>query len=495
MAEKLSRRSFLKLSTATVVSLVATGEPGHYPGNSMATPYRYVPLDKTLLPRCQAETDVYPALTRRFPWVRFGEKTEGQLQIATSCTLPKGLEILQTSGFPGEQIIKAESGVSVVPWAPMFNRPTRVYAADLALKSLARTNRLFIKDEGSEDVLLFGNKIRKYEFLLPNLAYGGARKIRTYGAYGSNHCVYLTLAARHGQYGTRGDTTGMDVEIILYPQELSDNVLTKLRLLVACGARLNFLDGDTLAALSIFGDELKQMIYDESTTAYVPPGGSSPLSVLGHLEAMMELAEQIESGDCPLSTPPDYIFVPLGSGATAMGLVLGCSVLGWQTKVVGTCSQDKGRFARLMVNGEINTPFLVANAESLLEKALKLVEAMGLPHIYSSQELLRQHFASDSESWHPGYGEMTPETARESAVAGDAGLILDNTFTAKSFHTLLSYAKGGMLENKSVIFWNTYQRFPLEKLLPKDNDWLLALPEPLREKIYEYQNQQGKGLI
>jgi hypothetical protein len=80
---------------------------------------------------------------------------------------------------------------------------------------------------------------------------------------------------------------------------------------------------------------------------------------------------------------------------------------------------------------------------------------------------------------------------REATAAADAGLILDNTFTAKSFHTLKSYAAAGLLKNKSAIFWNTYQRFPLDKLLPADTDWTMALPDPIKSKVNAFLKTNG----
>ena len=115
----------------------------------------------------------------------------------------------------------------------MFQRPTPVYEADSALQALAKTRRLYIKDEGSDLSLLYGNKIRKYEFLLPNLALCGVEKVYTHGAFGSNHCAHLVLATRFGTFRPRGVAKPMDVELILYPQEITENVITKLRLLVA----------------------------------------------------------------------------------------------------------------------------------------------------------------------------------------------------------------------------------------------------------------------
>ena len=376
----------------------------------------------------------------------------------------------------------------------MFQRATPVYEADAALKALADVRRLYVKDEGSQVAPLYGNKVRKYEFLLPNLAFSRVRKVSSHGAFGSNHCAYLALANRYGAFQPNGGAPAMELELSLYPQPITENVITKLRLLVASGASLRFLDGDLAVGLSILKERLKARAGLDASEAYFPPGGSTPLTVLGHVEAVMELAEQIETGACPMSAAPDFIFVPLGSGATAMGLVLGCFLLGWPTKVVGTCSQDKSRLVRLAANGDSNTPFLVANAAGLLDKALVWLNRMGLASkerpAASGQEVLSRNFAYDNVTWHPEYGRVTPQIQRESAEASRSGLVLDNTFTAKSFHTMRVYAENGLLKNKSVLFWNTYQRYPLDNLLPDDPNWALALPEPIRERVKAYRKGQ-----
>lgn len=496
MLNMVKRRQFLKISAASGVGLgvvIAATQSWRYLADGSAhkpPPLGIKPIDEGRLPRFQGSADTHPALTHRYPWLRFGEKSKHPVQIANSYKFSDTLDETRTVGFMGERTIDLGSKGRVLPWTPMFERPTPVYEANAAVKALANASRLYIKDEGSETSLLFGNKVRKLEFLLPNLAFSGVKKVSTHGGIGSNHCAYLALAARYGAYGPAGDPTITEVELMLYPQEITDDVMTKLRLLVASGGRLSFLDGDASVGLSILTEQLKNRNTEAGTEAYVPPGGSSPLTVLAHVEALMELAEQVESGACPLSAPPDYIFVPLGSGATAMGLVLGCHLLGWPTKVVGTCSQDKGRIARLVVNGDINTPFLVKNAELLLDKALKWVDVLGLgsgaQQSLSSQDMLRKSFAYDNETWHPAYGKAAPEVEREAATAAQAGLVLDNTFAAKSLHTLRVYAERGLLKNASALFWNTYQRFPLNTLLPEDRDWMLALPESMRALVDTY---------
>ena len=73
--------------------------------------------------------------------------------------------------------------------------------------------------------------------------------------------------------------------------QMSENVIFKLRLLVASSARLQFLNGDASVGLSLLMAQLKTRASNDASAAYVPPGGSSPLTVLGHVEALMELAE------------------------------------------------------------------------------------------------------------------------------------------------------------------------------------------------------------
>ena len=481
------RRHFLKISTTGVLGLAAYQGRHLRAEDPACQDFHPRGIDERELSGHPNGPDVTSALVGRYPWLKYGgAQPDRRIRIANIGVVPAGA---QSSEFLGERVF-GFAGARFLPWSPMFDRPTTVSEAGKTLKALAGAERLFIKDEGSDLSALYGNKIRKYEFLLPSLALSGVKKIYSYGAFGSNHCSNLALAARYGRYRLDEETDAMESEFYLYPQEITAQVITKLRLLTASGARLRFLEGDAAVALSIARGELKTRYAGDDAEAYIPPGGSSPLSVLGHIEAIMELAEQIEGRTCPLAHFPDYIFVPLGSGATAIGLVLGCQLLGWPTRVVATCSQDKGTLARALVNGDIDTPFLVANAASLLDKALVWLRHMGFT-MQSSREVLLRGFSYDNETWHPGYGKATPEIQQEASAAAGAGLVLDNTFTAKSFHTLKNYAKNGLLKNKTALFWNTYQRFPFEKLLTPDNNWTDALPESIKSRVNAFLSSRA----
>jgi 1-aminocyclopropane-1-carboxylate deaminase/D-cysteine desulfhydrase-like pyridoxal-dependent ACC family enzyme len=49
-------------------------------------------------------------------------------------------------------------------------------------------------------------------------------------------------------------------------------------------------------------------------------GGNCPVGVIGQAGGILELAEQIQAGTSP---DPDRIYIPIGSGCTISGLILG----------------------------------------------------------------------------------------------------------------------------------------------------------------------------
>jgi 1-aminocyclopropane-1-carboxylate deaminase/D-cysteine desulfhydrase-like pyridoxal-dependent ACC family enzyme len=441
-------------------------------------------LEGPALPQFRGDAGAIPALAERFPWIQYGEVTAFKLQIANALDPAWVLRSASTVGRLGEREFKVGSGRAVIPWAPMFQRPSALVSANSELRALVGVDRLFIKDEGSDQIAIYGNKVRKYEFLLPNLHYAGVQKIYSHGAYGSNHCAHLALTASFSQFHAGPRTDNMQVELNLFPQAITENVVTKLRLLAATGASLNFLQNDAAVGVSIKLLSEINRTTKPSVEGYIDPGGSSPLSILGHVEAAMELARQIESRSCALDRYPDYVFLPIGTGGTAMGLALGFYLLGWPTRVVSTCSQDKGFLAKFLVNGDIGAPFDIAHARNLLEESLRWVRKLGLvDDATTPDEILKGRFLYDNETWLPGYGKMSESVARLARLAGDHGLALDGTFSAKAFKTLVNYAQGGVLNGQRVLFWNTYQRFPFETLIPDDDRWLKYLPEDIQNRL------------
>ena len=92
---------------------------------------------------------------------------------------------------------------------------------------------------------------------------------------------------------------------------------------------------------------------------YIPPGGSSPAGILGHVNAGLELAAQIAAGELPA---PTHVVLPLGTGGTAAGLALGLGVGGVRTTVIAA------RVAPRIVANSYRVQSLIRQTRRLLRR-------------------------------------------------------------------------------------------------------------------------------
>ena len=77
--------------------------------------------------------------------------------------------------------------------------------------------------------------------------------------------------------------------------------------------------------------------------ASFPVGGSSALGSVGWVGGGLEIAAQVAAGELPT---PDRIYVALGSGGTAAGLLVGLRLAGLPSEVVAVRHSQNGRTLR-----------------------------------------------------------------------------------------------------------------------------------------------------
>jgi len=278
-------------------------------------------------------------------------------------------------------------------------------------------DEVWVKDEGAYGGPWGGNKVRKLEWVLPDVRRRRRRTVLTFGALGTNHGLATALYARE---------LGLGAALALVDQPVDDHVRVQLARLRKSGAALHFTHtrARTVAALPWLLAR-----HASPLPPYVlPAGGSSPVGALGYVETALELAGQVEAGELP---EPAWAVVAVGTGGTAAGLALGLRLAGLRTRVLAVVVNDL-----LRLDGRV--------LSRLAGRSARLLRRRGavLPN---GAEVETADLTVTRDWLGAGYGRPTAESERAAAVAATAGLELDPVYTAKAFAALLGESAVGRL--------------------------------------------------
>jgi len=338
---------------------------------------------------------------------------------ASAAPVPSGTR----SGSP---LVNHFPALASLPRAGLLaSLPTPVLASTLA-------PGLWVKRDDLTAGPIGGNKVRALEFLLGGLAAGA--EVLTAGATGSTHSLTTVIHARR---------LGARAAVVRWPQEMNDVARAVARRIEAEAHR-------TYAARSVVGAYWRALrIRLARDVRWVPPGGTSALGALGHVDAALELASQVAAGECPA---PARIVVPLGSGGTAAGLALGLEIAGMRTRVLGV------RVVSRIVANRARVLRLASRSARLIER---LAPGARVPRVAPSRfDVVEGHFGG-------AYGRETAEgrAAAERFRGGHTPALLEPTYTAKAFAAALARCDGEV-----TLFWLTF-----------DSRWLSGLGTPKLE--------------
>lgn len=315
-----------------------------------------------------------------------------------------------------------------LPWLPLGHWPTPVtesrhFAAAHGLRAF------YLKREDLSHPECGGNKIRGLEFALGEVQRRGAKTILTIGVIGSHHVCRTAWHARR---------LGLDTVAIVVEQPEAEYVRRNLSAGLAAGARYVPANRATLPPLFL-GRLIESWIRQGRRPYCLAPGGTSALACLGHVNAALELKDQIAAGLLP---DPDYLYVPLGSLGTAAGLLAGCKLAGLRTRLVGVVTAYRwyctaGRWARLA------------------RRVLRLMRRYdpSVPTIEPS----RSDVSVVSTALGEGYAVPTESSRRLAEEFRETeGLELDGTYTAKTLDGAMQFISAEQAADRTHLFWHTY---------------------------------------
>jgi D-cysteine desulfhydrase len=314
-----------------------------------------------------------------------------------------------------------------LPHIALADLPTPVERLSKAADEVGIAS-LWVKRDDLTGQLYGGNKVRKLEFLLGDAKAKGHDQVWTVGAIGSNHALATSLYARQ---------VGLAPAVLHYPQPVTDHVLHNLKAISTANPDLTLASNFASVSYEMAKRKVKEWLDTGDNPYYVPAGGSSPVGVLGYVNAALELAEQVAAGECP---EPDYIFVAAGTCGTLAGLLLGVKMAGLDTEVLGVRVVDK------VITNAPNTRRLANGAAALLEEC----GVQNVPRVDKQDVTILDEYFGE------GYGESTVDGLEAIHTLSEyEDLYLEPTYTGKAFAGLLGERKNLELHSRNVVYWHT----------------------------------------
>lgn len=300
-----------------------------------------------------------------------------------------------------------------------------------SVRTAGRAASITIKRDDLTNRRYGGNKVRKLEYLLQRAVERGARRVATFGSVASHHALATALFARE---------LGLGCTCLLSHQTRTPTCGRTLRLMLAYDAEIVCYGRRRHERI----ETMRRFVQGRSTWV-IPMGGSSWLGTLGYVNAGLELAAQIETGE---TDAPESVYVATGTLGTAVGLAIGLAIAGIAADV---------QAVRVSHPSIVNRDVLAR----LLDKTVTMMRHFDAT--VPADLATRANIKIRDEFFGPGYAKSTPEADRALAVAeAELDMTLETTYTAKAMATLLQDLS--RQPGRNVLFWNTYNSRPLPEL-------------------------------
>lgn len=333
-----------------------------------------------------------------------------------------------------------------LPFLPLAHTPTAVTRLTSLAGYLGRDD-VWMKRDDLISPLYGGNKVRRFEFVLADALARGAAEVLTAGGVASTQVM---ATARYCE------ALGLRLTTVLFDQRMTRFAQRALRLDASTGATLIHGGGYARTALTLLRELARRR-----GAYFIAPGASHALANVGYVDAMLELATQVDEGLLPR---PDVIVVPTGSAGTLAALAVGAAHLGWATEVVGA------RIATRLVTNDLVVAQRIRATAGLLARrsggafALRTTPRWRLDHGVIGD----------------GYGEPTPEAVENiPRVRAAIGVDGEVTYSAKALVALRRVAQDPRWRGKTVLAWQTLSATPM----PDGDDPAHPLPPRLRAML------------
>lgn len=171
-----------------------------------------------------------------------------------------------------------------LPWLALIDGPSPVEPCEALFPWLGRGG-IFMKRDDRISSLYGGNKVRRYEFVLADAKAKGATRIVTCGGIASTQMMATGLFGRK---------LGFPVTGVLFNQPVTQ--FARESILAFAKVRIDLVPGGGYVTTAW---RTLRAYRSEARGYFIPPGAGNPLANLGYIDAMLELAEQVDREKLP----------------------------------------------------------------------------------------------------------------------------------------------------------------------------------------------------
>jgi len=310
---------------------------------------------------------------------------------------------------------------------PLTFGPTPIEPLPRLSAALGGKVQIFAKREDCNSGLaLGGNKLRKLEYIVPDVIESGADTLVSIGGVQSNHTrMVAATAAKLGMKCVVVQGSWVPHYDAIYDRT-GNILLTRLM-----GADSRLVDeGFDIGLRKSWADAI-QSVKDAGGTPYPIPAGASghKLGALGYVG----FAEEVAAQEKELNLLFDYIVVCVVTGSTQAGMVVGFAAQNRAARVIGIdASATPGRTR--------------AQVRQIVDDTASLV---GLGRAVRDDEIVIHH-----DYAYPAYGVPSHETNEAIRLAARTeAMITDPVYEGKSMQGLIDLTRKGVFpESSKVLF-------------------------------------------
>lgn len=286
------------------------------------------------------------------------------------------------------------------------------------------SNHTYLKRESRDVDLISETSAKKLEFILGRALQTNPTKIYVFDSSSSSHLLALSQAA---------SLLKKKIAFFLLDDGANSPSDTDLRSIQELGAKIKYFRS------AFFWNLWKKVlqIFDSKHSVFLPLEDSEVLSALAYVSSLVEIETFHSKGQMPI---PDFVFVPVETGAVIAGMEVARRVLGLsQLTLIGISTHDRDEASPERLAEICNQTIELLN-ENLGTPVKERVKAQDFIIIDSSP---KNRDLEEMQRWTSRFLELE-------------GVELDIHSTAPAIFESAKYLEREKIENRVVLFWKTY---------------------------------------